>query len=154
MRGARVAVRVSVEAVLPSPPARAWEVLVRWEEQARWMADVRELRVLSPHRQGLGVRIAARTAVLGVPAFTDVLEVVGWEPPSLLRVEHVGVVRGTGEWRLEPVGGATRFAWTEDVRLALPFLGRVALLAYRPVLARLMRRGVSRLQALVRSEAT
>jgi hypothetical protein len=147
-------VRVSVEAVLPSPPARAWEVLVRWEEQARWMADVRELRVLSPHRQGLGVRIAVRTAVLGVPLFTDVLEVVAWDPPRLLRVEHLGAVRGTGEWRLEPAGEATRLRWTEDVRLALPLLGPIALLAYRPILARLMRRGLGRLQPLVRSEAT
>ncbi len=136
--------RVSAQGLLPFGASVAWERLVQWERQAAWMADADEVRVLGRARQGVGVRIAVRTRVLNVPLFTEVLEVVRWEPPRRLQVAHTGFVRGVGEWRLDPAApGATRFVWTETLRLPVPVLGELALRVYAPLMRRLMARSIA-----------
>jgi hypothetical protein len=137
-------VRVSVDGVLPVGAGTAWEHLVRWERQAAWMADADEVRVLGTARAGVGVRIAVRTRVLNVPAFTEVLEVVRWEPPRLLQIAHTGFVRGAGEWRLDALAAdETRFTWTEELRLPVPVLGELALHVYAHIMRRLMARSIA-----------
>jgi hypothetical protein len=49
------------------------------------------------------------------------------------------------------VDGSTRFTWTEELSLPIPVLGELALLVYRPVLRRIMRRSLASLQRLVAS---
>ncbi len=135
--------RVSVDGALPVGRETAWAYLVRWERQAAWMADADEVRVIGPQRQGVGVRIAVRTRVLDVPTFTEILEVVRWEPPRLLQIAHTRFVDGVGEWRLDAIDdGRTRFTWTESLRLPVPVLGEVALRVYALVMRRLMRRAI------------
>ena len=46
------------------------------------MLDADRVEVVSAHREGLGVRLAVRTRLLGLPAFTEPMEVIGWEPPD------------------------------------------------------------------------
>lgn len=134
--------RVSVETHLPAPLERAWQVLLSWEEQARWMKDADWVRVRSPHREGVGVRIGVKTRVLGVPLFVEELEVVEWDPPHRLVMAHRSFVRGSGEWRLRADGDGTWFAWTEDLSLPIPVLGEIALRVYRPFMRWLMRGAV------------
>ncbi|HTG47383.1 MAG TPA: SRPBCC family protein [Actinomycetota bacterium] len=134
---------------LPVPPEEAWAVLVDWERQGDWMLDADAVRVVSEHREGVGVRLAVRTRVLGVLVFTEPIEVTAWEPPVRLAIRHGSVVRGAGEWLLRAVPGGTRFTWTEDVRLRVPGIGGALALPYRPVLGALMGRSVARLRAAV-----
>jgi uncharacterized protein YndB with AHSA1/START domain len=135
--------------VLPVPPELCWNVLTDWERQAEWMRDADRVDVLSAHRRGVGVVIAVRTLLFGVPAFTERLEVVAWEPPRRLVVAHRSAIRGTGEWRLDPAVGGTRFTWIEDVTLPGGPLGRAALAVYRPVMRRLMRGTMQDLRRLL-----
>ncbi len=146
--------RVGAEALLPVPPEEAWGILVSWEDQARWMRDADEVRVLTSQREGAGVRLAVRTRVLGVPLFTEEVEVTLWEPPRRLVIAHRSFVRGVGEWAFEPEGGGTRFRWVEDLSLRVPVFGELALQVYRPVMRRLMRGALGDLQAFARTEAT
>jgi hypothetical protein len=137
-------VRVSASGTLAVDAVTAWAHLVRWERQAAWMADADEVRVLGTDRAGVGARVAVRTRVLNVPAFTEVLEVVRWDPPRLLQVAHTGFVRGAGEWRLDPASAdRTEFTWTEDLRLPVPVLGEAALRVYAPFMRRLMARSIA-----------
>jgi hypothetical protein len=136
--------------ILTAPPDRVWPVVVDWERQPRWIPDVAWVRVDGPARE-LGARMRVRTKVFGVPAITDVVRVTGWEPPSLVAVRHEGLVRGTGEWRLDPIaGGGTQFIWTEELRLPVPILGDVALWSYRPWQRAMFRRAIRNLARLVR----
>lgn len=128
------------------PIERAWEVLLRWEDQARWMRDADSVRVLSERREGVGVILAVKTRVLNIPLFTERLEVTGWEPPSRLEIAHRSFVRGVGTWELAPAPGGVRFTWTEELSLPVPLLGELALLAYRPFMRRLMRGAVDGLR--------
>lgn len=146
--------QVESEVVLDAPIERAWQILMRWEDQARWMKDADSVTVTSPHREGVGVRLAVKTRVLNVPLFTEQLEVIAWEPPTRLLMAHRSFIGGTGEWAFVAVeAGRTRFIWREDISLPVPILGELALQVYRPFMRWLMRGALAGLQAFVRSGA-
>ena len=143
--------RVQASHHLAVPPDDAWRALLRWEDQARWIRDAVSVRVLSPHREGLGVRIAVKNRVYNIPLFTEELEVTRWEPPLVLEMTHRSFVRGVGTWALEPEGSGARLRWSEDLSLPIPVLGELALLVYRPFLRRLMHAALRDLAAHLRS---
>jgi hypothetical protein len=142
-------VRVEASIHLRVAPEDAWRTLLRWEDQSRWIRDAHSVRVLSPHREGLGVRIAVKNRVFNVPLFTEELEVTAWEPPRRLEMTHRGVIRGVGTWELTPEDSGTRFRWVEDVSLPVRVLGEIALLLYRPFLVYLMRGALRDLRVFV-----
>lgn len=146
-------IEVDAEVVLPLPPDRAFRLLARWEDQTRWMRDAARVAVVEGRREGVGTRLAVRTRVLGIPLFTDVLEIVAWDPPRRIVVAHRRLVRGTGEWDLTPAAGGTRFVWRERLWIPVPLLGRVALGCYRPLMRRLMRRSLAALRRVAEVEA-
>jgi hypothetical protein len=146
-------VRVSAQTELGLPLGEAWRRLLAWEDQITWIGDAVSVRVLTSHRGGVGVIVAVRTRVLGVALLTDRLEVTVWDPPRRLVMAHRGPVRGVGEWLLQPVGGGTRFIWTEDLALPVPILGELLLLIYRPFTHRLMRGSLSNLKRMVDQQA-
>lgn len=129
---------VEESAELPATVTEAWEVLTDWERQSEWMRDADRVEVLGAERRGHGVRLAVRTRVFNVPAFTERLDVVEWDPPRCLRMAHRSFIRGFGEWRLDPVDGGVRFTWSERLTLPAPVIGELALQIYRPYLRRLI----------------
>jgi len=135
-------VLVEREIVVPAPLEEAWTVLLDWERQADWMVDADSVAVVSDHREGVGVRLAVRTRLFGIAAFTEPMEVLDWDPPRRLEIGHGSLVGGIGTWMLEPVDGGTRFTWRERVRLDLPVVGELAAALYRPVLLALMDRSM------------
>jgi carbon monoxide dehydrogenase subunit G len=134
--------------VLHARPERVWTVLADWEAQASWMPDVAWIRFVGPNRE-LGARLAVRTKVLGVPMVTDELRVTVWDPPRRLAVEHRGLVRGGGEWFLDPSQAGTLFLWRESFTMPPPVLGDLALWAYSPIQRRTLRRSIRNLRRLV-----
>ncbi len=132
--------------VLPTTPEAAWSILMDWERQADWMLDADRVEVVSPHREGVGVRLAVRTRIAGIPAFTEPMEVTAWDPPRRLAIRHGSAVAGSGTWVLTRVTGGTLFTWREDIRLRVPVIGDLAARAYRPVMTRLMARAMDGLR--------
>lgn len=115
-------------------------MLTEWERQADWMLDADRVEVVSLTRAGVGVRLVVKTRLFGIPAFTEPMEVTGWDPPHRLEIRHGSLVAGTGVWTLDPAEGGTRFTWSEDVELRVPVIGDLAARAYGPVLRILMGR--------------
>lgn len=113
------------------------------------MLDADRVEVVSAQREGVGVRLAVRTRILGLPAFTEPMEVIGWEPPRRLVLRHGGPIAGEGTWTLTPEPGGTLFVWTEDVRLGVRMVGEAAARLYALVLRWLMRRAAARLRGAV-----
>ena len=140
---------------MEAPPERVWRVLADWGRYPEWMPDIAWVRMVrgpSSTTSPVGMELEVRTRLFGlVPAVTDRMRIEVWEPPVLLGIHHRGVVRGTAEWRLQPVGGGTRFLWREDVRLPIPLFGGVALAAYWPVQRWLFRRSLRALARLAES---
>ena len=141
--------RVSSSIDLPCTIDEAWTVLTSWERQADWIADADRVDVLGDATAGVGVRLAVHTRLFQVPAFTETIEVVGWDPPHRLDIVHGRPVAGRGVWALEPVAGGTRFTWTEEAVLEIPLVGSAAALAYAPIAKRLMRRSQRALRLIV-----
>ncbi|MEU4292175.1 SRPBCC family protein [Kribbella sp. NPDC026596] len=135
-------------------PQTAWDVVMDWDRQSRWMLLT---RVWATDQDGTGVGggVAARTSV-GAIGFTDDMVITHWDPPRECTVKHLGkLVRGTGTFTITPTssttpsagvgaGGCT-FTWAEDV---VPPLGRVGVVAWavvRPGFEWLMRVSLRRL---------
>lgn len=115
--GTRVEVTARIQ--VPVPPDRAWQAVVDWPAQGRWMLAT---RVRGGH--GLGARVVARTG-LGPVGFTDTMEITQWEPPRRCVVRHTGrVVRGAGVFEVVPAGAGSEFRWTEQLDLPLAVVGR------------------------------
>ena len=140
--------RLRLETTLPASSAQVWDVVSDWVRYAEWMPDVSWVRCVGGV-PGVGLELDVRTKVLGVPAVTDRMTVRIWEPPRKLGIVHRGVVSGSALWKLEPVAGGTRFVWLEDLRMAPPLIGDVALWAYRPILILTFRWSMRNLAGLV-----
>ena len=80
---------------------------------------------------------------------TDEMTVTAWEPSRLLRIEHRGIVRGTGEWRLERTDGGTRFTWLEDLRMPPAVGGEIGLRLYSPLLRFTFGRSIRNMRRVV-----
>ncbi|MFI7064055.1 SRPBCC family protein [Kribbella sp. NPDC050124] len=138
--------------VLPLGADAAWELVVDWERQSRWMLLT---RVWGTENGGVGVGggVAARTSV-GALGFTDHMFITHWDPPRECTVKHLGtVVRGTGTFAISPApaagatpgSGGSTFTWSEDV---VPPLGKVGVAVWpvvRVVLEMTMRMSLRRL---------
>ena len=128
-------------------PQTAWDVVMDWDRQSRWMLLT---RVWATEQNGTGVGggVAARTSV-GAVGFTDDMVITHWDPPRECTVKHLGkLVRGTGTFTITPLptgsrpgtasdasagaaasagGGGCRFTWAEDV---VPPLGRAGVVGW------------------------
>ncbi|MEU4604300.1 SRPBCC family protein [Kribbella sp. NPDC023972] len=130
---------------LPLDPQAAWDLVMDWDRQSRWMVLT---RVWATDNDGIGVGggVAARTSV-GAVGFTDHMVITHWDPPRDCTVKHLGkLVRGTGTFTITPAppGGST-FTWSEDVVPPLGRLGTAVWPVVRPGFEVMMRASLRRL---------
>ena len=118
-----------------APVAQVWAAATDWRGQSAWMLGT-VVTPLDAAGQGVGGRISARTAALGL-GFDDPMRITVWEPPHRCLVVHEGrLVRGSGSFEvLDLGGGRSRFVWAEWLELPLGLVGQVGWLLARPVLA-------------------
>lgn len=128
---ATLVLRVDVDA----PVEQTWAGATDWANQGAWMLGT-TVRPTRQGGQGVGGAIAAFTGV-GRVGFLDTMDITVWEPPRRCHVLHTGrLVRGTGEFDVEPRGqGLSTFVWREDLELPLGVLGRAGWPLVRPVFA-------------------
>jgi len=139
---------IAVATTIKAPIAEVWRRLENLESHQEWMGDVGSLSFVGDQRHGLGTRLQVETRV-GPMRVTDEMVVTVWDPPHRMRIEHLGIVKGTGEFILSPIGGATRFTWIEDLRFPWRLGGAFTAIASRPILASIWRRNLSRFKELV-----
>jgi len=138
---------IAVSVILPAPPEAVWEEVGRLDRHVEWMADARSIRFLGDGRSGVGTRLEVKTR-LGPLRTRDTMEVIEWEPPRRIGVEHRGPFTGRGSFHLEPAeGGRTLFTWEERVLFPWYFGGPLGALAARPVFLWVWRRNLRRLCA-------
>jgi hypothetical protein len=144
---------------LPLDPATAWDVVMDWGRQSRWMLFTR-VRATENDGQGVGGGVSAHTSV-GPLGFTDDMVITHWDPPRDCTVKHLGtIVRGTGTFAVRPVAvsagavsapavsaapGGSTFTWSEEVIPPLGRLGAAAWPLVRPAFELMMRISLKRL---------
>jgi carbon monoxide dehydrogenase subunit G len=106
-------IRVSID--INATPHKVWEVVEPVERHIDWMADAVAIRFQTEQTRGVGTSFFCDTKV-GPIKLVDVMTITAWEPEKVMGVKHTGVVTGTGEFTLEPIGSTgTRFTWTESL---------------------------------------
>ena len=140
--------RVDVE--VPAPVL--WDYVTDWPRQGEWVPKTRVERV--DDADGLGGRFRAWSG-LGRVGFWDPMTITAWERSEdgggRCEVLHLGpVVRGEGEFAVLARGEqASRFVWAEVVDIPLGALGAAGWRATRPVVERVLDRGLDRMRQLV-----
>src|SRR5438067_6218433 len=109
---------VRVGTTIAASPEQVWAALEDLGSHTRWMEDAVAIRFTSPSRSGVGTTFECDTRV-GPLRLTDHMEVTEWEEPRTLGIRHVGAVKGTGRFGIEPAGTGTLFTWEE--RLSFPW---------------------------------
>ena len=141
--------RIELSKFIAASREQVWEVLADLEHQADWMVDVRRLDIITPNTSGVGAVVRVTSELFGQPIVRDVMEVVSWEPPGLMVVEHRGQFHGTGEFRLDAAENGTIFTWVEDFRAPLGRLGELAFaFVIRPHLERVFARSMENVARL------
>ena len=132
-----------------APPEKIWALLEDWEGSAVWMVDATTVRVLGEQKSGVGTSIEAITRIAGLP-ITDVMDVVAWEEPRVIAVQHKGwPIRGLAwfEIRPDPAGGSW-FEWAEELDPPLGPLGELGGAILRRAIERVLRKSANKLKEL------
>lgn len=133
---------------LPLAPDAAWDVVMDWNGQSRWMLFTRVWPTEQDGR-GVGGGVAARTAV-GPLGFTDDMVITQWDPPTACRVKHLGkLVRGVGAFEVAPAPAGSTFTWSEDVVPPFGRFGTAMWPVIRPGFELMMRISLRRLARVV-----
>lgn len=135
-----------------APAETVWPYLVDWENLGRWMTEARGLTVTSAYREGVGVTAQATISIAGITT-NDPVRVTRWEPPSVLEIEHLGWVSGSGLMQCVPEWSGTRLLWKESLNPPLWVLGAVGLRVFKPIMRRVFERDLDLLKKLVESES-
>jgi uncharacterized protein YndB with AHSA1/START domain len=147
-----VTIRIHVCTTIDAPPAAVWDVVEAIEHHTEWMADAERIRFVSSRRRGVGTEFDCLTRV-GPFSTTDRMTVTEWEPGRSMGIEHRGAVTGSGRFTVKRRRrGQTRFCWDERLRFPWWMGGPVGERVAKPVLKRVWRRNLTRLQHIV--EAT
>lgn len=137
--------RIVVSRAMPVPRAAAWEAIADLASHPRWMRDAHSIKFTTDQHRGVGTRVEVETRV-GPLRTVDVMEVTAWDEGHSIAVTHRGVIRGVGRLSIGEVSDAAIVTWTED--LTFPWwlgAGLTARLA-RPILARVWRGNLERLE--------
>ncbi len=82
------------------------------------------------------------------------MEITRWKPRRAMGVRHVGMVTGTGQFRLKRLsGGRTRFTWKETLTFPLWMGGPIGALVGGQVLRLIWARNLRGLKKIVESGA-
>ncbi len=141
--------RVRGEVEVAAPIEVTWEALADVASHVDWMADAESITFVSDAHEGVGTIFECRTKV-GPLTTLDKMTVTEWVKPTRFRVDHRGIVTGSGVFELATIAPSlTRVSWTEDLRFPL-FLGH-ALGAFvaKPVLRRVWKANLLRFAGVV-----
>jgi uncharacterized membrane protein len=141
---------IAIAIVIEAPADVVWATVARVEDHGEWMTDAAAIDFADDRRRGVGTRMIVDTRV-GPLRLTDRMEITEWVDGRVLGVRHDGLVTGGGRFTLEPVGAATRFAWTETLRFPWWMGGPLGAAIGARVLARIWRRNLRNLKRLVES---
>jgi carbon monoxide dehydrogenase subunit G len=141
-------VRIAVAVTIAALPADVWRTIEPVERHVEWMGDAESIRFTTEQTRGAGTAFDCVTRI-GPFRTTDRMEIVEWDAPRSMGIEHRGMVTGRGRFTLQPSGTGTRFTWDEDLIFAWFIGGPVGAFLARPVLRAIWRRNLRRLKQLL-----
>jgi uncharacterized protein YndB with AHSA1/START domain len=136
---------VTVAVLIPASLQAVWEAAADFASHTEWMTDARRIEFETAQRSGVGTRLRVESR-LGPLTTVDIMEVTAWESHRRIGVDHQGLVRGEGEFRLDPVAGGVLFTWSETLHFPWKFGGWIGAGLSRPLFRWIWRRNLSQLR--------
>ena len=146
-----MSVKIEVCRVFAAEPAVVWARIARIEDHSVWMKDAVRIEPRAVPRRDVGDEFDCLTRV-GPFSTNDRFTVTEWAPPAVMGIDHVGAVKGTARFVLEPAGdnaNATRFCWRESLTFPWWMGGALGGSVAKHLLAKIWRANLVRLQRLV-----
>jgi hypothetical protein len=129
-------------------PEILWEELRHINRHVNWMNDAVSITFTSPTTEGVGTQFSCLTKV-GPFKTTDIMTITQWQENKTMGVEHVGLVKGTGTFHIEPHGEGSTITWKESLSFPLFFLGSLGALAATPPLTYIWKKNLTNLKNIV-----
>ena len=148
--------RLQREVDVAAPAEAVWDFVTDWPRQGDWIPKTRVERVDAA--DGLGGRFRAWSG-LGRVGFWDPMTITAWERTQdgggRCEVLHLGkVVKGEGEFGVVALDeGHSRFVWAELLVVPGGRVGAAGWRAVRPVVERLIDRGLRQVRDQVEGRA-
>lgn len=145
-------VRIERTVDVAAPAEQVWDYVTDWPRQEEWIPQTRVENL--DEARGLGGRFRAWSGV-GRVGFWDPMVITAWERGAdgggRCEVLHRGkVVKGEGEFVVLARGDrASTFVWAEVVVIPLGSVGAALWRLVRPVVDRLIDRGLASMRDLV-----
>ena len=145
-RGAHLTVTtISISEDYDVTPAELWAELRHIERHVQWMHDAVAIHFEGDQREGVGTSFVCATKV-GPFVTNDVMTITEWVDNSLMGVEHRGLVRGVGVFRILDSSKGSTLTWSETLYFPWWMGGAFGALAASPILRALWRRNLRTLR--------
>jgi len=139
---------ISSMIVVDAPIERVWAVLADVEGQARWMQEMKAIRVLTPGAVGVGMVAEADVRMFGITV-TDPVTITEFDPPHRYAISHDGTFKGRGLITLESGADGTTTIVRWDELLIPPVLPHLGAIVMSPALAAVFQADLVRFKELV-----
>ena len=140
--------RIALSRTVTASPEVVWEALADLASHSEWMKDAESIEFRSEQRRGVGVEMEVETRV-GPLRTLDIMTVTDWTEGESIEVRHEGLVTGVGVLSVQPHGPGSRISWDEDLRFPWWLGGVATAWLARPILHRIWKGNLRRLDALV-----
>ncbi|CAN5602101.1 SRPBCC family protein [soil metagenome] len=148
--------RIERTVEVAAPAAEVWDYVTDWPRQAEWIPQTWVENV--DEASGLGGRFRAWSGI-GPVGFWDPMTITAWSRDAdgggSCEVLHLGtVVKGEGEFSVVARGEhASTFVWAEMVVIPFGSVGAAGWRVVRPVVERLIDRGLASMRDLVETDS-
>ncbi len=129
-------------------PEILWEEMRHIDRHVNWMNDAVSISFLSPSTEGVGTSFTCLTKV-GPLKTTDIMTITEWEENKTMRVEHVGLVKGTGTFEIDPSHEGSTITWKESLTFPWWMLGSFGSLFASPILRLIWKKNLQNLKEIV-----
>ena len=139
---------IKVSTIINAPLKTVWNEVSRLENHTNWMNDAEKIDFLSENNSGMGTEMKVLTKIGPIKLY-DYMTVTNWVVEKSIAVDHIGIVTGKGEFKLEEVDeNNTKFNWEETLKFPIYLGGVIGEFFGAPILKLIWRKNLKNLKEL------
>jgi len=139
---------IKVSTIINAPLKTVWNEVSRLENHTNWMNDAEKIDFLSENNSGMGTEMKVLTKIGPIKLY-DYMTVTNWEVEKSIAVDHIGIVTGKGEFKLEEIDeNNTKFNWEETLKFPIYLGGIIGEFFGAPILKLIWRKNLKNLKEL------
>ncbi len=139
---------IKVSTIINAPLKTVWNEVSRLENHINWMNDAEKIDFLSENNTGIGTEMKVLTKIGPIKLY-DYMTVTEWVNENTIAVDHIGIVTGKGEFKLEKIDeNNTKFNWEETLKFPLYLGGIIGEFFGAPILKLIWRKNLKNLKEL------